>query len=279
MVVFVLASCGFRSESVAVHKIAISLGQCGGMPCAAEQVATSGSSRYSYTLYPHRRMFVATGPAFSEVVQRLRATPFFNERYRDSRVHNNSSSVIAISAAAQSGNEQVRVDESNSHYAQYRSFADFVLRPVRANVAWMRAHEEQKFRNANDLLDVAVIHGPLGKCSFYDARFAQPNRMVLRYAFRPQVETQPQQYVYRGVLPFEIIRRLVKNDKLASLYEDYPTMGDDLEGAKVNLTFRSGAYAINGPERQFWPKNLNSFISSVDRTVAQRLPLCQDPRP
>lgn len=235
----------------------------------------TSSSRYSYTVYPHRRMFDVTGPKFSEVVQRLRDTPFSNEDHRDSNEHGNSSSVITIFVETQNDREQVTVGESNPHYTRYRALAEFVLQPIRASVAAIRIHEEETLRNPNDLLDVSVTHGPLGKCSFYDAQFAQSNHVSVRYEVDPQIGTPLLQRFYRGFLPFNSIRELVNYDKIASLYEDYPTMGHDFEAANVQLTYRSGAYTINGPERQFWPESLNTFISSVDRVVAQRLPLCR----
>ncbi len=270
-----LTSCVAHAEPPNVSKIVITLGQCGGVPCVAEQVAMINGGPYSYTIYPHRRVFAVTAPNFADVVRRLRDTPFFNEQRRDSSEHGNSSSLVAIFVETQHGSEQVSIDESNPHYAQYRALAEFVLQPIRANVAALRTREEEALRSSKDLLDVSVTHGPLGKCLFYVAQFTQPDHVNVRYALEPQIGTPLLQRFYKGSLPFETIQELVNYNKIASLYQDYPIMGDDFEAANVQLTYRSGQYRISGPQRQFWPESLTTFISSVDRAVAQRLPLCR----
>lgn len=73
---FTLTACGTQTSAAGVRKIVISLGQCGGVPCAAEQVAMTDGRPYSYTAYPHRRAVEVTGPKFAEVVKKLQDTPF-----------------------------------------------------------------------------------------------------------------------------------------------------------------------------------------------------------
>lgn len=254
-----------------ITKIVISLGACGDMPCASEQVAASSTGGYSYTIYPHRRAFVVDGPAFSDVMRRLRGTAFFSDNRREAAEHGNSGD-ITIFVATKNGNRQVTADEGSSDYAQYFAFAQFVLQPVRSNVAALRAHEQQTLRRPADLLQISVTHEPFGKCYFYDARFSQAGNVAVRYASTWKM--LPLQRWYNGTLRFDRIRSLVDRNKIASLYEDYPTMGHDFEEAGVQLTYRSGTYSIDGPERQYRPPEFKTFISSIDRLIAQRLPLC-----
>src|SRR5579875_3457744 len=78
-----LTSCAAHADPPDVSRIVISLGQCGGVPCVAEQVGIYSSGPYSYSIYPHRRVFAVTGPNFADVLQKLRDTPFFNEQHRE----------------------------------------------------------------------------------------------------------------------------------------------------------------------------------------------------
>lgn len=166
-------------------------------------------------------------------------------------------------------------DEANPHYALYRSVAEFVLRPIRTNVAAIRTHEEKTLRSPSDLLEAAVTHAPLGKCLFYVARFTRAGQVNVKYAVRQHIGAPVRPYAHKSFLPFYKIRALIGNDRIASLYEDYPTMGNDLESANVQMTYRRGEYTISGPQRQFWPDNLRAFISSVDHLVVHWLPLCR----
>lgn len=228
-------------------------------------------------MYPHRRVFNRTFANFAEIVQRLNETPFYSEIGADSKEHGNSSSVIAI--FVQSGNTtgQIRVDPSHPEYARYRAFAQYALTSVKTSVAAARQQEVRSQRKPQDLRAVSVTHEHFGSCYFYVARFPHTGHTTIRFA-TVDASRHLVEHDIQSAVPFSIVRSIVERDKIASLYEDYPTMGHDWERVKVDLAYEQGAYTIDGPQIQFWPVELKQFVASIDRLVAYRVKICAPAR-
>src|SRR5436309_612845 len=92
LIAFVPTSCIASSQ---ITSIVVSVGSCGGSPCEAYQIALSPNNTYSYTIYPHRRIF--TGSAdFYGAARELVRSPLFKQSNPETGGHGNWPDEITI---------------------------------------------------------------------------------------------------------------------------------------------------------------------------------------
>jgi len=266
-----LAGCIASSQ---ITSIVLSVGSCGGSPCEAYQIALFPNNTYSYSIYPHRRIF--TGSAdFYEAARNLVRSPFFRQSNPETGGHGNWPDEITIYAKFNGGARQISVIPKDANYAVYRAFAQAVSKPVLQDVAAQRDREERTLRDPSALLTVSVLHSPLLRCGFYKAVFDRTGDAAIEYA-PPYLFTKkarlPVRHSIAAHIRFDTIRDLIKRDHMASLYEDYPTMGADQPYLNITLAYKSSTYSIKANEPKFWPANLRDFISAVDGLVLNQIP-------
>ncbi len=257
-----------------ITSIVLSVGSCGGGPCEAYQIALSPNNTYSYTIYPHRRVF--TGNAdFSDAARRLVATPFFRQNNPETGGHGNWPDEITIYTKVDGGARQISVIPKDANYAIYRAFAQAVSAPVQRDVAAQRDREERTLRDPSALLSVSVQHSPLLRCGFYKALFKNTGTAAIEYMPPYLFSVSARLPVRRSIaahIRFDTIKDVVKRDRVASLYEDYPTIGADQPSLNVVLQYKNSTYSIKGNEPKFWPANLRDFVSAVDSVVLHQIP-------
>jgi hypothetical protein len=271
LIAFVPTSCIASSQ---ITSIVLSVGSCGGSPCEAYQVALLPNNTYSYTIYPHRRIF--TGRAdFYEAARDLVRSPFFRQSNPETGGHGNWPDEITIYAKFNGGARQISVIPKDANYAAYRAFAQAVSAPVLQDVLAQRLREERTLRDPQGLLSVSVWHEPLLRCGFYKAVFNRTGNMTIEFA-PPYLFTEkaylPVRRSIAARVPFSLIKDLIERDRVASLYEDYPTMGADQGYLNVTLTYKTSTYGIKAAESKFWPSNLQHFISRVDALALNQIP-------
>ena len=266
-----LAGCIAGSQ---ITTIVLSVGSCGGSPCEAYQIVLFPNNTYSYMIYPHRRIF--TGPAdFSEGARDLVRSPFFRQSNPETGGHGNWPDEITIYAKFIGGARQISVIPKDANYAVYRAFAQAVSAPVQQDVAAQRDREEHTLRDPSALLTVSVLHSPLSRCGFYKAVFSRTGDAAIEYAPPPLFTEEarlPVRHSIAAHISFDTIRNLLERDRIASLYEDYPTMGADQPYVNMKLTYRNSLYTIKANEPKFWPANLRDFISAVDGLILNQIP-------
>ena len=269
LIAFVPTSCIASSQ---ITSIVLSVGSCGGSPCEAYQIALSPNNTYSYTVYPHRRIF--TGSAdFYEAARDLVRSPFFRQSNPETGGHGNWSDEITIYATFIGGARQVSVIPKDANYAAYRAFAQAITAPVQRDVAAQLANEERTLRDPRNLRGVTVSHSPLLRCAYYKAVFKPTGTAAIDYWPPFSFGTRfPVRHSITTHIPFVTIRSLVERDRAASLFEDYPTMGNDQPYVNITLQYKNSMYTIKGNEPRFWPANLRDFISGVDGLVLNQIP-------
>lgn len=255
------------------------MGSCGGSPCDAYEVALFSNNTYSYTVYPHRRVF--TGRiAFSETARDLLRTPFFWQTNPETESHGNWPAEITIYAQYHNGAREISVIPKDDGYSAYQAFTKSVTAPVLSDVAARLTREERTLRDSQSMLAVSVLHSPLLGCPFYKAVFTPTSKALIEYSpplrfTRHAAQVKPsariESHTIAARIPFDAIKNLVKRNRVASLYEDYPTMGADQPFVNVVLTYKTSSYTIEANEPQFWPIELRNFTSAVDRMVLNQL--------
>lgn len=270
-IALMLTACIAGSQ---ITTIVLSVGACGESPCQGYQIMLSPNNTYSYSIYPHRRIF--TGIAdFSEAARDLARSPFFRQSSPETGGRGNSSSEITIYVRYRGGARQISVMPKDDNYAAYRAFAQAVSAPVQRDVAANLAREERTLRDPQNLLTVSVFHSPLLRCLGYHAVFNRNGGVFIAYAsprrFTPK-ERFPAWHTAAAHFPFAGLKELVARDHVGSLYQDYPTMGADMPYFDVTLTYSTGTYTIKANEPRFWPANLRNFASVIDGVVLENLP-------
>jgi len=259
----ILVACA--SAKPHVQKIVVSYGDCG-LPCGAYRIALMVDGTYIYNRVYNRTTFTGKSDLFHEVESQLRRLGFFERAAATPRARKDNARDRGFFALLSDGSSvQADFVPGEAGYRRFAQVAAAVATPIQRDVSKTRGREALA-REPKDLVAVKITQENVGRCVLFDASF-NANGMTIVYAFgNPRGPLQKQSI--HIAMRFENVRRLVRKDHLASLYEYYPTAGSDFSQTQIRLLYKKSTYTIVGYERTYWPSDLINFIDSINDLIS-----------
>ncbi len=267
VVALLLVSCSVASvaQEQKPSKIVISVGSCGTPFCSGYQIALFKNNTYSYTLFPHRRVWTGRIPSFAAIVRQLNDISFFGMRSDSLSAPGNKPQQTAVYVKTSVWERTIYSDPGDPNYERLRRLVGDVAPIVQRDVEKQRRLQQHALQNYNDLTAVSVERSPLLRCYGYHAMFNKSGDAAIDYA--PEYPPRSARKFVRTRVPFSHITEPLRRFDLSSLYEDYPVFRQDGASVDITLTYNKATYTISAHDPLFWPLPLRNFVSSVDAEV------------
>lgn len=257
----ILVACA--SAKPHVQKIVISY-DCGRL--CAYQIVLMADGTYSWDDLYHRSAFKGRFNGFKAVESQLRRLRLFERAIAAPRGHEADTQSRTFFALLSDGSSmQADFVPGEAGYRRFARVAEAVATPIQRDVSKTRAREALA-REPKDLVAVSVTQANIGRCVLFDANFNAIG-MTTVYAFGNPRGPLRKKAIHIA-MRFENVRRLVRKDHLAFLYEHYPTAGSDFSQTQIRLLYKKSAYTIVGYERRYWPSDLINFIDSINDLIS-----------
>jgi len=219
----------------------------------------------SYDDLYHRTTFTGKFNGFKAIESQLRRLGFFERAAATPHGHEADTQDRTFFALLSDGSSmQADFVPGEPGYRRFARVAEAVATPIQRDVFKTRAREAL-VREPKDLVAVSVTQANIGRCVLFDASF-NANGMTIVYAFGNPRGPLWKKSTHIAVR-FENVRRLVRKDHLASLYEYYPTAGSDFSQTQIRLLYKKSTYTIVGYERTYWPSDLINFVNSINDLI------------
>lgn len=262
---FVSCSVASVAQQQKPSKIVLSVGSCGTPFCNGYQIALFKNNTYSYTLFPHRRVWTGSIASFPAIARQLNDISFFEMRNDSPSASGNSPQHTALYVKTNGSERTIYSDPGDANYERLRRVVAYVAPIVQRDVETQRRRRQHALQHYNDLTAVSVERSPLLRCYGYHAIFNESGDVAIDYA--PEYPPRSPRKFVRTRVPFSHITVPLRRFDISSLYEDYPVLRQDSAAVDITLTYRKATYTISAHDPLFWPLPLQNFVSSVDSEV------------